>query len=68
MGQRSGEADLDEDGGVNLAELVQFVTMKVAEWARQRGEKQTPYIIWRGPAMISLTRERIPLAQEQGQT
>jgi len=33
-----GEADLDADGVVSLAELIQFVTQKVTDWARSRGE------------------------------
>lgn len=60
-----GEADLDGDGEVNLAELIQYVTSKTADWARQRGESQTPHVIWRGRAMVPLTGRRVPLAQER---
>ncbi len=52
-----GQADLDRDGVVDMAELVQYVAKQVPAAAESAaGLLQEPSVIWRGPASIPLTR------------
>jgi hypothetical protein len=52
-----GEADLDGDGVVGLAEFVQYLGKRVSEDVRSVSLlTQNPLVIWRGPAETALTR------------
>jgi hypothetical protein len=61
-----GEADLDNDGVVSLAELIQYIGGRVSRQARAvlaeaaaegcAMRDQTPALFWAGPASIPLTR------------